>query len=156
MRVGRSSWAWALFMLLAVGVGGVGSVGCGGGVAIQSPHTINNGRPVDLTQQVILDTLPRRGWTTENVQPQRINAFLALRKHLLRVQITYDANQVNIFYVDSDNLSAHVESDGRVYAHRAVNNWISVLARDIANALAAAQPGVAPPPVTPVPSPPPA
>lgn len=132
MRAGRGwSCAFAIGLLAMVAACG------GGGVAVQSPHTMPNARPVELTEQAILDTLPRRGWTAENVQPGRIIAFLALRQHLLRVEIRYDTRQVAIYYVDSDNLKAHLEPNGVIYAHKAVNRWTEVLARDISAALMA-------------------
>ncbi|HEY6876827.1 MAG TPA: hypothetical protein VI299_02365, partial [Polyangiales bacterium] len=56
---------------------------------------------------------------------------------LLRVEIRYDARQVAIYYVDSDNLEAHLEPNGIIYAHKAVNSWTEVLARDISAALTA-------------------
>jgi len=159
------SWSWsllssrargralALVCALLVGVAGAGATGCGGGggVAVQSPIAVQSGRTVEQTEQAILEVLPRRGWTAESVQPGRVVAFLSIRKHLLRVDIRYDAQQVNLFYVNSDNLAAHVEADGQVYAHRNVNRWIQLLARDIASELALAPQtgagGIAPGPV---------
>jgi hypothetical protein len=145
------SWSWsflssrargrasALVCALSMGVAGTGAVGCGGGgVAVQSPIAVQSGRTVEQTEQAILEVLPRRGWTAESVQPGRVVAFLSIRKHLLRVDIRYDAQRVNLFYVNSDNLAAHVEANGQVYAHRNVNRWIQLLARDIASELALA------------------
>lgn len=111
-------------------------VGCGGGgVAVMSPHTVLNHQPFDVTEQVILDVLPRRGWTAESVQPGRIVAFLAVRNHLLRLEIRFDPQQIALYYVDSDNLSAHLAQNGQVYGHPAINRWTEILARDIATAL---------------------
>ncbi|MDB4974901.1 MAG: hypothetical protein JWN48_3242, partial [Myxococcaceae bacterium] len=138
----------------------MGAVGCGGGGApVMSPLSVQAGALPQQTEQAILEALPKRGWTAESVQPGRVVAFLTLRAHLLRCEIRYDAQAVNIYYVDSDNLKAHVGSDGRVYAHPSVNKWIQNLARDIAAALAVApQPGSAGgalPPGYPAPPPPP-
>jgi hypothetical protein len=121
------------------------AAGCGGGgVPVQSPTTLSAGRSVPQTEQAILDALPKRSWTAESVQPGRIIAFLAVRAHLLRVEIRYDQQQVGIYYVDSDKLSAHVEANGQVYAHNKVNAWIRNLAQDISASLAVApQPGTA-------------
>lgn len=132
MRAGRGlSFALAVGLLtLAVGCGG-------GGVAVMSPHTVKNQQPAEQTEQVILDTLPRRNWTAETVQPGRIVAFLALRKHLLRVEIRYDAQLVAIYYVDSDGLKAHLEPNGQIFGHPAINHWTELLAKDIAAALGA-------------------
>jgi len=132
---------WSVWMCLSIALSG--AVGCGGGAApVQSPVSVQSGRSVEQTEQAILEVLPRRGWTAESVQPGRVVAFLSIRSHLLRVDIRYDPQLVNVFYVDSDNLAARVEANGQVYAHRKVNQWIQLLARDIATALAVApQPG---------------
>jgi hypothetical protein len=134
------SWSWSVLVCaLFVGVASSGAVGCGGGgVAVQSPIAVQSGPSVEQTEQAILEVLPRRGWTAESVQPGRVVAFLSIRKHLLRVDIRYDPQHVNLFYVNSDNLAAHVEANGQVYAHRNVNRWIQLLARDIASELALA------------------
>lgn len=133
------TWCWLVALSL------FGAVGCGGGgVPVQSPTSIGAGSTVEQTEQAILEALPKRGWTAESVQPGRIVAFLSVRSHLLRVEIRYDPQQVGIYYVDSDNLAAHVESNGVVYAHNKVNAWIRNLAMDISAALAvASQPGTA-------------
>ncbi|MET0341700.1 MAG: hypothetical protein ABW252_11915 [Polyangiales bacterium] len=124
--------AWCL----VVGLGLLGAVGCGGGgVLVQSPQTVGAARVPQQTEQAILEALPKRGWTAENVQPGRILAFLSVRAHLLRADIRYDATQVAIYYVDSDHLAARIEPDGRIYAHKKVNAWIQNLARDIASAI---------------------
>ena len=161
MGRGAWSWLWAVGLLVAA----QGAVGCGGGgVPIESPTTVAAGRSVEQTEQAILDALPKRGWTAENVQPGRIVAFLAVRKHLLRSEIRYDPQQVSIYYVDSDNLAARVEGDGHVYAHPRVNAWLRNLAADIAASLAVVpEPGTAggmvnepaPPGVDPAAPPPP-
>ena len=105
---------------------------------MQSPVTLSAGRTPQQTEQAILDVLPKRGWTAESVQPGRVVAFLTVRTHLLRTEIRYDATQVSLFYVDSDNLQARVAPDGRVFAHPKVNAWMQTLARDISAALAVA------------------
>lgn len=138
-RVRRLCSAVGLMMTMAF------SVACGGGGApVQSPTSLAAGHSVEQTEQAVLDALPKRGWTAESVQPGRILAFLSVRKHLLRCEIRYDAQAVNIFYVDSDNLAAHVEKNGVVYAHPKVNSWIRNLATDISASLAVVgQPGTA-------------
>ena len=144
----RRFWGFLFACALAVTACG------GGGAPVQSPTTLAAGANPAITEQVILDVLPKRQWTTENVQPGRVLAFLTVRSHLLRVEIRYDEKQVAIYYVDSDNLAAHIGSDGQVYAHKKVNSWIRRLALDIATGLAApastaggvgAPPGSAPP-----------
>jgi hypothetical protein len=146
---------WVMICLLSATLF---AAACGGGAAIISPVSVQAGRTPQQTEQAILDALPKRGWTAESVQPGRIVAFLSIRSHLLRTELRYDASQVYLFYVDSDNLAAHVEADGRIYAHGNVNKWMQNLARDIAEALAVSPlPGTAggyyntPAPMTPPP-----
>jgi len=146
-------WCSAVGLVMAMAV----MVACGGGgTPVQSPTSVAAGRSVEQTEQAILDALPKRGWSAESVQPGRIVTFLSVRKHLLRCEVRYDAQAVNIFYVDSDNLAARVEGNGVVYAHPKVNAWIKNLAADISASLAvvgqpgtaggATQPGAAPAP----------
>lgn len=131
-RTGLSLALLALLLTVACG---------GGGTAVLSPHTVANRNPVDHTEQVILDTLPRQGWTAETVQPGRIVAFFSRSAHLLRVEIRYDVQSVAIYYLDSDNLKAHLEANGQIYGHSAINRWSDTLARAIAGALMGPAPG---------------
>lgn len=133
MRSGR--WGCAvLAACLAVVM-----AGCGGrGAAVQSPVTVPAASNLALTEQVILNSLAQRGWVTDAVQPGRVFATLPVRTHLLHVEIRYDPQQVSIFYVDSANLAAQADAEGRLYAHKKVNVWMRRLARDIERGLAEA------------------
>lgn len=130
--------SWLIAMCL-------GLMACGGSRAlVQTPTVLRASTSPEYTQQVILDTLPKRQWTTESTEPGRVVASLAVRTHLLRVELRYNAREVAIFYVDSDNLQASVGQDGHVYAHKKVNAWIHRLALDLATALAASAPASLP------------
>ena len=145
---------------------------CGGrGVPVQSPVTVPGAGNMALTEQVLLSTLPQRSWVVDAVQPGRVLATLPVRTHLLHVEIRYDPQQVAVYYVNSANLAEQLDSEGRLYAHKKVNSWISRLARDIerglADALQVSAGGMAMPPAAPLtpqvappvaypPSPPPA
>jgi hypothetical protein len=125
--------------MLAILLGACVAMACGGGgVPVRNPDPIAAAPSSDATQQAILDALPKRKWTAEDVQPGRIVAFLPVRQFLVRVEITYDANQVRVQYVNSDNLGAHQEANGQVYAHGNVNKWLKNLATDLARALSEA------------------
>ena len=86
-----------------------------------------------------MDALPRHGWSTEEVAPGRIVAFLSNRAFLLRCEIRYDERDVRIEYLDSDKLDAQVGKGGQVTAHRKVNSWMLKLARAIQAAVNKAQ-----------------
>lgn len=95
----------------------------------------------DATEQAILDALPRHGWSVEEVTPGRIVAFLSIRSHLLRCEITYDEQKVRVEYLDSDRLDAQRTKSGNFYAHRNVNTWMKRLAADIEAAVRKASAG---------------
>jgi hypothetical protein len=116
--------------------------GCFGptGARVVNPAPISAGVSLEATEQAILDALPRRGWTTETVEPGRIIAFLPVRSHLLRVQIRYDAQQVQVTYVDSANLAEERKGD-EIFVHKNVNNWMKKLAAELKQAIAAAGTG---------------
>ena len=119
--------------------------GCGHASVVQNPAPVSAASSSDATEQAILDALPRRGWSVEEVTPGRIVAFLSIRSHLLRCEITYDAQKVRVEYLDSDRLDARRTKSGTVYAHRHVNSWMTHLASDIQMAIdkAAAAPSSA-------------
>ncbi len=128
---------------------------CGHAAIVQNPAPIHAAPSVDATEQAILDALPRHGWSVEDVRPGRIVAFLSIRSHLLRCEITYDAEKVRVEYLDSDRLDAQRTKSGSLYAHRHVNTWMTTLARDIQTSLAktpAAPALAAPEPLEPVPA----
>jgi hypothetical protein len=109
-----------------------GVAGCFGpnGVKVENPAPIAAGASLEATEQAILDSLPKKGWTTETVEAGRIVAFLPIRKHLLRVEIRYDPQQVQIAYLDSANLAEERKGD-EVYAHKKVNGWMRALATEL-------------------------
>ncbi len=106
--------------------------GCFGGAdRVQNPASLTAASSTDATEQAILDALPHHGWSTEEVTPGRIVAFLSVKSVLLRCEITYDAQNIRIAYLDSDKLGAQRNKRGEVSAHRKVNKWMATLARDI-------------------------
>jgi hypothetical protein len=145
-RAVRSWVAMSMLMLSAFVLPACGRRG----TPIQSPVTVNAGQTHEQTEWAVRDVLARRHWTVELQQPGRMVAYLIVRRHRLRVDIRYDPQYVNVYYVDSENLNAQAGPDG-VYAHPKVNLWLNGLATDIAGALATiGQPGtsggsVAPP-----------
>lgn len=127
----------ALLAMLAV-------LGSACATAVHSPAPVVAGATPESTEQIILDTLPKRGWTAEDVQPGRVVAFIAPRSHLLRVEILYDQRDIRIRYLDSDNLDATKDRAGNVTAHKKVNAWMLNLARDLAAAVSSAAAAPAP------------
>lgn len=114
----------------------LGVVGCAHTAPVMNPDPIAAAATPETTEMAILDALPRRRWTAEDVQPGRIVAFLPVKSYLVRAEIVYDQNQVRIRYMNSDNLNEEVGADGQVYAHKVVNKYLKVLALDVARSLA--------------------
>jgi hypothetical protein len=133
----RCVWAWLCVLVLVMACGARGA-------RVEDPTPFAAAATLETTEQVILDTLPKRNWTAETVEPGRIVAFLPVRAHLLRVEIRYDAQQVTIKYVDSDNLDE--KRDGTdVYVHKNVIRWMRTLHKELSVALAAATAYTPPP-----------
>lgn len=129
MTHGKATRATGLGLVLLAAMWLAG--GCSGGTLVQNPPPLTAASSIDTTEQAILDALPRHGWSTEEVTPGRIVAFLSVKSVLLRCEITYDAQNVRIAYLDSDKLDAERNKRGDVYAHGKVNKWMRSLARDI-------------------------
>jgi hypothetical protein len=125
----RLGFAW-LCLLFAVS-------GCfHTGARVDEPTPIVATGSAETTEQVILDTLPKKNWTAETVEPGRVVAFLAVRTHLLRVEIRYTATEVTVKYMDSDNLDEKRDGDV-VYVHKNAVRWMRNLQKDLSTALAA-------------------
>ena len=117
-------WGMGLMLCLSVGAG------CSRLALVKNPVPFPAATSMDATEQAILDGLPDRGWSAEEVTPGRVVAFLTIRRHLVRVEITYDQHEVFIAYLDSDQLGEQDRRDG-VYAHRNVNRWMRNLSASI-------------------------
>jgi hypothetical protein len=117
-------------------VGAALALGCSKEAPLRNPLPVIAASSPAATEQAILDALPKRRWTAEDVQPGRIVAFLPIRTHLVRVEILYDSRSVRIGYMSSDNVGEYRGSDGQLYAHRNVNKWMQNLALDIQQSVA--------------------
>jgi hypothetical protein len=132
-------WAFAWLCLLGV------VAGCfSHGARVEDPAPMVATGSLETTEQVILDTLPKHNWTSETVEPGRVVAFLAVRTHLLRVEIRYTATEVTVKYLDSDNLDEKRQGDV-IYVHKNAVRWMRNLEKDLNTALAAGTNYAAPP-----------
>lgn len=111
--------------------------GCSKAVVVKNPAPFAAAATPAATEQGILDALPKHNWSAENVEPGKIVGFLTVRSHLLRVDISYDANNVVLAYRDSDNLNEERSGAGQIVAHHKVNQWMDTLAQDIRLTIAA-------------------
>lgn len=85
------------------------------------------GKAVSLAVRQALAT---RGWTVTEEQPGEIKSTLHLRDHTARIVLSWDARQLHIKYVDSENLKYHMEK-GVPYIHKNYLGWIQNLTHDI-------------------------
>ncbi len=128
----------ALFLVMVVCL--VGAPACSHAAPIRNPDPIAAAPSPEASEMAILEALPKRRWTAEEVTPGRIVAFLPVKGYLVRAEIVYDARQVQIRYLSSDNLGERRGDDGEIYAHANVNKWLRTLAVTIARALGTAVP----------------
>lgn len=90
--------------------------------------------PAELNNKQIVTEIKRalvgRGWVVASEEPGTINATLNLRSHVARVAISYDAKQVHLAYVSSDNLK-YKEKNGKRTIHKNYLSWVNNLMGDI-------------------------
>lgn len=67
-----------------------------------------------------------RGWRMKEIAPGHLEAIIYVRAHMAKVDIKYNTKEYSIHYKDSDNLKY---KEGKI--HKAYNNWITNLDRDI-------------------------
>ncbi len=130
----------AVFALVIVCL--VGTSACSHGAPVRNPDPIAAAVNEEATEVAILEALPKRKWTAEEVTPGRIVAFLPVKGFLVRAEILYNAQSVQVRYLSSDNLGERVGSDGQVYAHPNVSKWLRNLALTIARGLGQTAPDV--------------
>ena len=73
-----------------------------------------------------------RGWSITKDEPGELRANLMVRSHMANILIKYDAETVQISYLDSSNLRYWKSPVDDEYIHRNYNKWIEILRRDIA------------------------
>jgi hypothetical protein len=71
-----------------------------------------------------------RGWVVAKDENGKIDAVLNVRKHEVKVNIGYDAKQVKITYLSSENLD-YSEKNGERRIHKKYNQWIDNMVQDI-------------------------
>jgi hypothetical protein len=74
--------------------------------------------------------ISRRGWVVAKDENSQIDAVLNLRSHSARVAIPYNAKEVTIKYVSSEDLD-YQEKNGTKYIHGNYMKWIRNMEADI-------------------------
>jgi len=91
----------------------------------------SNAPTMKKIEKAIISAGISRGWKMEPSKPGHIVGTLALRQHMVKVDITYDTKSYNIRYKDSGPTMLY---DG-TNIHRQYNNWVLNLDRSIRAAL---------------------
>lgn len=90
--------------------------------------------PAGLSEEQVVKDIRRaligRGWTVKDQRPGEIDSELHLRDHVAIIKIAYDANDVRISFVDSQNLD-YREKKGKRYIHSNYLGWIGFLVQDL-------------------------
>lgn len=90
--------------------------------------------PAGLSEEQVVKDIRRaligRGWTVKDQRPGEIDSELHLRDHVAIIKIAYDANDVRISFVDSQNLE-YREKKGKRYIHSNYLGWIGYLVQDM-------------------------
>ena len=88
------------------------------------------GLQADAVAKEIKRTLIGRNWTITGEQPGQIDSTLNLRAHVARIRVEFDAGQVRIHYVSSENLK-YEEKKGERLIHKNYLSWINNVVTDI-------------------------
>jgi hypothetical protein len=90
--------------------------------------------PANISQtnvgKAIEMSLIHRGWTASNKTDGALDGTLNLREHTANIHITWDARNVQISYVSSNNLK-YEEAKGQRLIHKNYLSWIENLVLDI-------------------------
>jgi hypothetical protein len=90
------------------------------------PQTTNTPHTSETVKTNILKACIKLGWSCRSDQEGKILGKLDIRKHQLRVDISYNEKQYAINYKDSINLDYNGKK-----IHRQYVNWVSNLMRNI-------------------------
>lgn len=94
------------------------------------PIALPAGTDAKVVSLAVRQALATRGWTVTEERPGEIKSTLQLRDHTARIVLRWDAQQLHIKYVDSQNLKYHMEK-GTPYIHKNYLGWIQNLTHDI-------------------------
>jgi hypothetical protein len=107
------------------------TTGCSGGHAVynvkEAPVTMRSENyTLSDVEKAIVKAGRSLGWQMQKAKPGHIIGTLYIRRHMAKVDITYNRLSYNIEYKDSDNL----KYDG-TSIHRKYNQWIRNLSQRI-------------------------
>ena len=94
------------------------------------PIAIPAGVTPDRVANAIHQAFLHRGWVVAAEQPGRIEGALSRKEHTVRVAIGYDAQQITIGYVSSENMD-YAQGPHGPQIHRKYLSWVKYLDEDI-------------------------
>lgn len=124
------------FVLAAILVHG-GALGCNT-AAMLHPPVVASSLPQPDDRRIVLETLAEYEWVVESEEPGTIVARYTKGRAFATVRITYGGGNIQIAYVDSQNLKCQpAPGGGCTTIHKAYNRWVNNLYRDIGARVAA-------------------
>lgn len=85
----------------------------------------------EQTRDIVRKALIGRHWALVDEKPGAIHAMQSGGEWSVAIDVTYDADSVEIRYADSSNLKYHKTKKGRESIHKNYNLWMKHLANDI-------------------------
>jgi len=95
-----------------------------------APISVPAGLSTKDVSKAIRSGIVSRGWVVAKDENGKIDAVLNIRTHEVKVNIGYDAKQIKISYVSSQNLD-YSEKNGERRIHKKYNQWIDNMVQDI-------------------------
>jgi hypothetical protein len=99
-----------------------------------APIAVPAGLTVKEISAAVRTGLSKRNWIVSKDEKGKMEAVLNVRKHVLRIALTYDKSNVRMTYLSSENLLEE-EKNGVKYIHKKVPQWLSNTSADIASSL---------------------
>jgi hypothetical protein len=122
----RSRLLTLLFVPLAFLLMGFG----GSPLVDPAPLAVPPGLTVKDVSKAIRSGIAQRGWIVNKDEKGQIDATLNNREHQVVIAIVYDAKQVKISYVSSNNMN-YSEKNGTRYIHKKYTQWTQNVVADI-------------------------
>lgn len=95
-----------------------------------SPIAIPAGMTPDQVANAVHQAFLHRGWKIAEDQPGKVEGMLSRKTHSVRVAISYDAQQVTIAYVSSENMD-YAQGPHGAQIHRKYLSWVKYLNEDV-------------------------
>lgn len=99
-----------------------------------APIAVPAGLTLKEVSVAVRTGLSKRNWVVSKDDAGRMEATLNVRRHMLRIALTYDKSNVRMSYLASENL-LYEEKNGVKLIHKKVPQWLSNTSGDIASAL---------------------